>query len=429
MQVRLHFHLLLLWIIAMLLPSLVWAQGQAEKGRSLYVRHCARCHGADGRMGPMANMLPVAPRNLADRAYMQTRTGEQLFEVIKHGGSALGLSPTMPGFSNQLSDEQVWDTVAYVRTFSGQASASRSQPGSPMPPEPPPGDIRIQSLSVSIWPEYDDPRVLVIIQGELSPQSPVPTRIRLPMPKGAELLGAGMISAQNELLNHPHKRLEGDASDTLELTLPVHRFFAEWYYDPFGQRSSERQLTYALTLPYAVSQLEVDILQPDAATEFRITPAATQEDVDARSGRHHRFSYRNLEPEATQTFEVAYIKTTDAPSITKPQASSSGLPPGNVQPSGLPRSTKTWVAFAMLAGFAVLFVGGALVFTNKQPAAPPAAPAMPEVSGQPPEPAATMEVQAPETAVAAPNYCSNCGRHLQVTYLFCPGCGRPLQLS
>ncbi len=219
--------------------------------------------------------------------------------------AAQGLSSAMPGFGKQLSDAQVWDTVAYIRTFSDEVSASGSQPGGTTPPAPPPGEIRIRRLSVSLWPEYDDPRVLVIIRGELSPESPVPTRIRLPMPKGAELLGAGMISAQNQLLNHPHERLTGDTSDTLELTLPVRQFFAEWYYDPFSQREPERQFTYPLTLPYAVAQLHVDILQPDAATAFRTTPPAEREDVNSRGGRHHLFSYRDLEPEAAKTFQVA----------------------------------------------------------------------------------------------------------------------------
>ncbi len=412
-----------LYIIIMLLPSLAWPQGQAERGQPIYARDCARCHGADGRGGPMASMLSVPPRNLADQAYMQARTAEQLFEVIKQGGSAQGLSAAMPGFGNQLSDAQVWDTVAYIRTLAGATSAARSQPEGTAPPA---GDIRIQRLSVSIWPEYDDPRVLVILRGELSPESQVPTRLRLPMPKGAELLGAGMISPQNELLNHPHERLEGEVADTLELTLPVRRFFAEWYYNPFGERKPERQFTYPFPLPYAVAQLNVDILQPDAATDFRVTPSPMREEVDHRGGKHHLFSYRDLKPESAQTFEVAYVKATDEPSVAKSTPPSADARADH-SPTGLSRDTKTWVTFAMLAGFTAIFAGGVLVFRNKQPAI---------LSAEPPEPDVPAPVMAdegavnpPETAGDVQNYCSNCGRQLQATYLFCPGCGRSLQAS
>jgi hypothetical protein len=374
----------------------------------------------------MANMLPVSPRNLADPAYMQTRTEAQLFEVIKQGGSTQGLSPTMPGFGEQLSDAQIWDTVAYIRTLAGPTSAARSQPEGAVPAEPPPGDIRIQRLSVSIWPEYDDPRVLVILRGELSPETQVPTQLRLPMPKGAELIGAGMISPQNELLNHPYERLAGDTADTVVLTLPVHRFFAEWYDDPFGQREPARQFTYPLTLPYAVAQLDVDILQPDAATEFRIAPEPMREDVDTRGGKHHLWSYRDLEPEATKTFEVAYVKTTDVPSITKSAAPAADLQPGDPQAAALSRSTKTWVTFGMLAGFAMIFAGVVFVFRNKPPASSPAASAMPIVSAPGPNVTADGTTKLPETPLARANFCSNCGRQLQATDVFCPGCGRQL---
>lgn len=360
----------------------------------------------------MARMLPVSPRNLSDPAYMETRTAEQLFEVIKKGGGAQGLSSAMPGFGGQLSDDQVWDTVAYIRTLATQASAS--QPSGTMSAEAPPGDLGMQYLRISIWPEYDDPRVLVIVRGELTPESPVPTRIRLPIPKGAELLGAGMISAQSELLNHPHQILTGDASDTLELTLPVRRFFAEWYYDPLGRRTHERQFTYSLALPYAVTQLDIDILQPDAATEFRTDPAATREEVNARGGQHYWFEYQNLAPETAHTFKVAYIKTTDAPSVAKPQG------PPAAQQTGPSRGTKTWMAFAMLAGCAIIFAGGVLVFKNKQlPAAQPA-----ETSARPVASAPLPD--AVKSPVTAQNYCSNCGRQLDATYRFCPGCGQPL---
>jgi hypothetical protein len=374
----------------------------------------------------MANMLPVSPRNLADPAYMQTRTEAQLFEVIKQGGSTQGLSPTMPGFGEQLSDAQIWDTVAYIRTLAGSTSAARSQPEGAVPAEPPPGDIRIQRLSVSIWPEYDDPRVLVILRGELSPETQVPTQLRLPMPKGAELIGAGMISPQNELLNHPYERLAGDTSDTVVLTLPVHRFFAEWYDDPFGQREPARQFTYPLTLPYAVAQLDVDILQPDAATEFRIAPEPMREDVDTRGGKHHLWSYRDLEPEATKTFEVAYVKTTDVPSITKSAAPAADLQPGDPQAAALSRSTKTWVTFGMLAGFAMIFAGVVFVFRNKPPASSPAASAMPIVSAPGPNVTADGTTKLPGAPFARANFCSNCGRQLQATDVFCPGCGRQL---
>jgi hypothetical protein len=91
-------------------------------------------------------------------------------------------------------------------------------------------------LRLSIWPEYDDPRVLIMLRGEMTPRQAFPASITLPIPKGPEIIGAGMISEQNELLLHPHQVLPGDTQDSLQLNLPVPRFFVEFYYNPFTTR-------------------------------------------------------------------------------------------------------------------------------------------------------------------------------------------------
>ena len=67
-------------------------------------------------------------------------------------------------------------------------------------------------LRLSIWPEYDDPRVLIMLRGEMTPRQAFPASITLPLPKGAEIIGAGMISEQDELLLHPHQVLPGDST-------------------------------------------------------------------------------------------------------------------------------------------------------------------------------------------------------------------------
>ena len=154
----------------------------------------------------MAGMLPVPPRNLADAAYMQGRSAEHLFVVIKDGSAAAGLSNAMPGFGGELGDEDVRNTVAYVQTLAAAQPAAPARAESETPAAEPPADLRITRLQLSIWPEYDDPRVLLIIRGELADGAAFPTHVTLPIPKNAELIGAGMISELGELLLHPAPR-------------------------------------------------------------------------------------------------------------------------------------------------------------------------------------------------------------------------------
>ncbi|HEY7709469.1 MAG TPA: c-type cytochrome [Candidatus Entotheonella sp.] len=390
------------------------APGDAEAGKSIYERHCVSCHGADGRGGNMARMLPVTPRNLADRSYMQTRSADQLFAIVKQGGAAQGLSNAMPGFAQQLTDDQIHATVAYLRTLSATSGAASPPSAAAPAAAPASAALRIARMRLSIWPEYDDPRVLILIRGEAAPASAFPTTITLPVPKHAELIGAGMISEQNTLLNHPYQLVPGDAHDTLELNLPVPRFFVEWYHDPYTttDRKSEKQFAYALRLLYPIDQLAVDIQQPYEATDFRTDPPAEQQSTGAQGGVFHQFSYSDLQPGQDVAFTATYVKTTDRPSVQKQQENAGVSPPSTVW------GNPTTLAFAILAGVTVIYASGAVLWRNYRQRLETAAAIAPL-----PSVAATPVAAAPHTA----NFCSSCGRKLQPNDAFCAGCGRSLQ--
>lgn len=96
------------------------AQGDPAQGKVLYQGFCVPCHGPSGAGdGPAAAGLDPKPRNFTDKAYMSQKTDAQLFQVIKEGGAAVGLSPAMPPWGAALQDHQIQDIIAFVRTLSG----------------------------------------------------------------------------------------------------------------------------------------------------------------------------------------------------------------------------------------------------------------------------------------------------------------------
>src|SRR5262245_37175539 len=110
----------MLYVLATV-PAAAPAPGDVQAGKAIYDRLCVGCHGPTGEGGRMAGMLAVPPRNLADQSYMGTRSDQQLFDVISKGGAAAGLSAAMTAFGSQLSEQQLWDTVAYIRTLTAGA--------------------------------------------------------------------------------------------------------------------------------------------------------------------------------------------------------------------------------------------------------------------------------------------------------------------
>ena len=95
--------------------------GNASRGTALYDSYCWTCHGKTGKGdGPIAVTYKPRPRDLTDRAYLSKRTDRDLYNVISRGGGAVERSPTMPGWGEVLSPQEIWDLVAYVRQFSKQ---------------------------------------------------------------------------------------------------------------------------------------------------------------------------------------------------------------------------------------------------------------------------------------------------------------------
>ncbi len=90
-------------------------KGNAAEGKVQYDNICASCHGATGKGDGVASAaLDPKPRDLSDAAYVSTLSNEHLYKVISEGGPAVGLSPMMAAWSGVLSEQQIWDVIAYI---------------------------------------------------------------------------------------------------------------------------------------------------------------------------------------------------------------------------------------------------------------------------------------------------------------------------
>ncbi|MCP5074907.1 MAG: cytochrome c [Rhodobacteraceae bacterium] len=87
-----------------------------NEGKQWYYVYCIACHGwgLQGD-GPSASEIEPRPRILANGDYMNKKSNMQLFTVIKGGGEAVHLSPSMPAWGNFLQDQDIWNVVAWIR--------------------------------------------------------------------------------------------------------------------------------------------------------------------------------------------------------------------------------------------------------------------------------------------------------------------------
>ena len=107
-------------------PAGASSRGDANRGKAVYAQYCASCHGVrgDGK-GPAGLALNPHPTNFRDAERMSKLTDDTLFRAIRDGGSAVGKSALMPAWKGTLSDAQIRDVIAYVRTFSANAATKK----------------------------------------------------------------------------------------------------------------------------------------------------------------------------------------------------------------------------------------------------------------------------------------------------------------
>lgn len=83
------------------------------RGGLVYANYCVTCHGinADGN-GRAARLYTPRPANLRS----SDKNNDYLALIVRRGGEALGRSPKMPPWGEELTDEQITDVVAFVRS-------------------------------------------------------------------------------------------------------------------------------------------------------------------------------------------------------------------------------------------------------------------------------------------------------------------------
>ena len=90
------------------LSPFAFTEQSVESGEEAYYANCKSCHGDPGKM----NYQPLQPEpgDITTDKIQQNSDGEIHYKVVTGRGA-------MPGFANVLSDTEIWNVVAYIRSF------------------------------------------------------------------------------------------------------------------------------------------------------------------------------------------------------------------------------------------------------------------------------------------------------------------------
>ncbi len=132
--------------------------------------------------------------------------------------------------------------------------------------------LTLSKLDVQLWPEYDQPSMLVIYDFTVAPDTQLPISVKFHIPLEANLIATA--STQNgQLVTIPvvGSSIDGEwQSFTINVEEKTAYHFE--YYEPLTFNGDQRTFNYLWDGSYAVSEFSIRVLQPVDATSIVTEP-------------------------------------------------------------------------------------------------------------------------------------------------------------
>lgn len=104
------------------------SESNLKAAREIYADECLQCHGERGQGdGPESRTHYPLPADLTDAKRMATVTDGEIYYQISEGRRP------MPSFKNRLTQDQRWQLVLLVRSFSQPAAPADNPSSSAVP--------------------------------------------------------------------------------------------------------------------------------------------------------------------------------------------------------------------------------------------------------------------------------------------------------
>lgn len=141
------------------------------------------------------------------------------------------------------------------------------------------GDVSLSFVTVQLWPEYDRPSMLVIVDFQASADTTLPAALTFRIPSDADLIAVASDAGGGQFLDHPYNEptAEGEYL-TFTMTIEENKPYRFEYYQPLSFNGSQRIFSYLWDNNYAVESFQYLFLEPLDVTRVTLNPTfAAQE--------------------------------------------------------------------------------------------------------------------------------------------------------
>ena len=195
------------------------------------------------------------------------------------------------------------------------------------------GSVTLANLNVQLWPEYDQPSMLVLADFELPATTLFPVKLTFHIPQDANLVAVASYSADGSLINAIY---EGPTTkgDLQAFTVTLNNAKARFeYYLPITFNEDERTFSYLWNGDYAINAFGIRVLEPLDSSSLTTTPKLGPAVVESGL-TYFESNAVKLKSGEQFTLDLKYIKTTDtlvsSPQGVQPAAPVNENTPGRV---------------------------------------------------------------------------------------------------
>ncbi len=271
-------------------------------------------------------------------------------------------------------------------------------------------DATIANMTVQLWPEYDQPSMLVIVDFQVTAATALPVDLTFKFPKDANLIAVAALAGDGSFLNAVFDGPKDDGEwQSFTLTVSQSSVYRFEYYQPLTFNGNQRIFSYLWDGSYAVDAFNILVLEPIDATSFAMDPA--YESISQENGSNYYDSgIVQLASGEQFILNLSYDKTTDTlifpPQGIQPAAPVDESTPGRVSlNNSLPYIIGGLGVVLIIGGIMYYWQAGRKSFKSPRRRAH----------------AATEEESAEDT------YCPQCGARAKAGDRFCRVCGARLR--
>ncbi len=268
--------------------------------------------------------------------------------------------------------------------------------------------VVLESLNIQLWPDFDQPSVLVLYDLVLSGGTSLPAQVNIRMPAGAQLFAVAREEDGNLVnVDHDSPVQEGNYSVVTFVVTDRLTYRVEFYI-PYVRQGQTRSFIYTWPGDYAAASFRMVLQEPIGATNVVTEPAMTSLGTGADGFVYRAFTSQNLKAGERIALKVSYDSTRSETSMDKPQPASS------LEPSPPFLSFLPWILGGL--GLALILGGGVWYWLSGRSSS--------GAMGR----ARKRHATQPEDVPADSAYCPQCGKRAQPGDRFCRACGTKLRL-